>query len=301
MELISMAFLSMSMCAGAHNHGHSVEVQGHRGSRGLYPENTLPGFAAAIEAGAAVLELDLHVACDGAVVVHHDYSLHEGGWDREEDASLLIRDKELAEIKKIDCGRHANPQFPRQQSMPGTQIPTLDELFEMIKGSSHPNAKLIRLNLEIKRDARYPEMSVDVDALASKIVAKVKEYGFSQRVYYSSFDPEVLRKIHELDSQAELGFLFSAANLAAAELEHPENPLGHLMKQAKSLHARVISPHRTLLTDAKIVQEMKQSGFRVVPWTVNAPEDWKELIEMGVDGIITDYPQDLLQFLDQKR
>ncbi len=281
------------MLIGMNSDAHSIEVQGHRGARGLYPENTLPAFKSAIEAGTNTLELDLHITQDGEVIIHHDYFIQEGF-----DAQSLIRCLELAELKKVDCGSKTNPNFPRQQSVPGAQIPTLDELFALINHSSHPNAKTVRLNLEIKRDPRYPELTINAHELATKIVSKVQQAGFSKRVYYSSFDPDVLSEIHELDPEAELGFIFSADSLAIAKKLSPENPMGLMIHLAKSFNTKVLSPEHVLLTDAKIVQAMHQAGFRVVPWTVNDSEDWSKYIEMGVDGIITDYPQDLLHFLN---
>ncbi len=303
MKLFPIALLSFSLFACADSHIRSIEVQGHRGARGLFPENTLPAFAAAIEAGTNTLELDLHITKDGEIVIHHDYFINEELCDCADRGSPssppLIRSLELSDIKKMDCGSKMNPDFPRQRQIPGTQIPTLDELFEMINASAHPNAKNVRLNLEIKRDPRHPELTIDDKELAAKIVSKVREKGFSHRVYYSSFDPEVLTRIYQLDPQAELGFLFSQESLAFAQKLSPENPLDLLLKMAGSFKARVVSPEKTLLTDANVVRSLHQSGFRVVAWTVNSAEQWAKLIEMGVDGLITDYPQDLLQFLDE--
>ncbi len=305
MKFFPIALLSFSLFACADTHVRSIEVQGHRGARGLFPENTLPAFAAAIEAGTNTLELDLHVTKDGEIVIHHDYFINGELCDCLDGDSLsspsLIRSLELSDIKKMDCGSKTNPDFPRQRQIPGTQIPTLDELFEMINASSHPNAKTVRLNLEIKRDPRHPELTIDDKELAAKIVSKVREKGFSHRVYYSSFDPEVLMRIYQLDPKAELGFLFNEESLAFVQKLSSKDPLDLLLKLAGSFKAKVVSPEENLLTDASFVRSLQKSGFRVVAWTVNSAEQWAKLIEMGVDGLITDYPQDLLQFLNENK
>lgn len=294
--LVKLAFMLILSVAGGYI--HALDVQGHRGARGLFPENTLPAFRAAIEAGTHTLELDLHVSLDGEVVIHHDYFIDDA---TSPFSGLSIGSLKLSEIKKIDCGSRIDPDFPRQQRIPGTQIPTLDELFVLIDNSMHPNAKNVRLNLEIKRDPRYPELSLSAEELAIKIVSKVREKGFSQRVYYSSFDPEVLMKIYQLDPTAMLGFIFGTDSFATAQTLQPDNAMGLLLKLAKSFNAKILSPSEDLLTDAALVHFLQQSGFQVTPWTVNSSAQWSKLIEMGVDGIITDYPQDLLLFLKEKR
>ncbi|MBS0606146.1 MAG: hypothetical protein JSR57_04275 [Verrucomicrobia bacterium] len=304
MNFFSKGLFALSILIGVHGSSYSIEVQGHRGARGLFPENTLPAFAAAIEAGTHTLELDLHVTKDGEVIIHHDYFVDD--WLDEGDQTskmpqMLIRDLRLVELKKIDCGNKINIDFPKQQRIPGTSIPTLDELFEMISRSSSPHAKTVRLNLEVKRDPRYPELTINARELAAKIVAKVHSAGFSQRVYYSSFDPEILSELHSLDPEAELGFIFNADSMALVKRLSPDNPMNLLIYLASSFNATVISPEHALLTDQKTVNAMQNAGFRVVPWTVNSEEEWGKCIEMGVDGLITDYPQDLLSYLNKQK
>lgn len=304
MNFFSKVFVAMSLLIGVHSYSYSIEVQGHRGARGLYPENTLPAFAAAIESGTHTLELDLHVTKDGEIIIHHDYFVDDWFVEENDRASrmpqMLIRDLKLAELKKIDCGNKINLDFPRQQRIPGASIPTLDELFKLISWSSSPNASTVKLNLEIKRDPRYPELTINARELAAKIIAKVHTAGFSKRVYYSSFDPEILSELHALDPEADLGFIFNADSMALVKRLAPENPMNLLIYLATSFNANIISPEHALLTDKKTVQEMQKAGFRVIPWTVNSEEEWRKCIEMGVDGLITDYPQDLLSYLNKQ-
>jgi glycerophosphoryl diester phosphodiesterase len=293
------------------NTSKQLEVQGHRGNRGLRPENCLPSFATAIEAGADALELDLIVSKDGELVIHHDFFVNnelctylDG---RPLLQPLLIHSLTLAEIKQFDCGRKKNHSFPKQHAIPGTQIPTLNDLFEMIRSSSHPNAKKIRLNLEVKRDPSHPEWTSSPSELARKVLSKVEQNGFTDRVYYSSFDPEVLAAIRSIAPNAQIGFLFDEETIEEAQKIDPQAGKDlqagaeFFIQLALSLKANILSPHHTFLTDAHFIRRLQQAGFRVVSWTVNEPKRWAELMEMGIDGIISDYPEELIHFLKEKR
>ncbi len=121
--------------------GKMIEVQGHRGTRGLEPENTLPSFQRAIQAGADTLELDLLMTQDDKIVIYHDYFLDPDlvtylDGRTLSSHTLLIRSLPLSQVEEFDCGRKANPRFPRQKRIPGTTMPTLEELFEKINASS---------------------------------------------------------------------------------------------------------------------------------------------------------------------
>lgn len=271
--------------------GKNIEVQGHRGTRGLCPENTLPSFAEAIKAGADVLELDLLMTNDGEIVIYHDYFLDPDlitflDGKPLPSHELLIRDLFLSTVKEFDCGRKINPLFPRQKMMPGTPIPTLEELFEMIRTSNDPHAKTVRLNLEIKRDLFHPEFSADAKVVAKAVIDLVKKYSFSDRVYYSSFDPESLKQVRASDPQAKIAFL-------------KEVDLQWMIEVSKMVKAETVSPEHILIKDANHVRSLQNMGFKVILWTVNDPKRWEELIRMGVDGIITDYPEDLVHFIEK--
>jgi glycerophosphoryl diester phosphodiesterase len=280
----------------------AFEVQGHRGARALRPENTLPAFEAAIDAGADTIELDVLATKEGELVIHHDYFVNQelcAYLDGSPiDKARLIRDLTLDEIKQLDAGRKTNPSFPKQVSIPGTQVPTLQELFDFIQNSTHPHAKTIRVNLELKRDPRFPEWTLSPRELAEKIVGKVRENRFSDRVYYSSFDPAVLIEIRNVDPKAKIGFLYDAESLdEVKKLDLPVSAEEFLINYAWALGAQIISPDHELLKQAEDVHALKEKGFRVVPWTVNDPKRWKELIEMGVDGLICDNPLEPVQYL----
>lgn len=288
-RLFFMLGAALSLCGL-----QAIEIQGHRGFRSLFPENTLPGFAAAIEAGIPTLELDLQVTRDGEVVIYHDFFLNENFLVTKTPICQLS----LEEVKQFDCGSKIDSEFPDQKQIPNTKIPTLDELFTLLETLPHPNAKTVRLNLEIKRDPRNPKFTEKAESLTKKIVLKVQERGFTQRVYYSSFDPKVLSEIRNLDKNAVLGLIFEEQGLAYLEKITFKDPIETIIKVAKSVSATILSPHYTILTDPNKVRAWQEAGFQVIPWTVNSLSDWKNCIEMGVDGVITDYPKQLLETLD---
>jgi glycerophosphoryl diester phosphodiesterase len=278
-----------------------LDVQGHRGNRTLRPENTLPSFMAAIEAGASTLELDILVTADNQLVIHHDFFVNKELCvyldGRRVTEEVLVRSLTLAELKKLDAGSRINPLFPGQVAIPGTQIPTLQELFELINTSSHPNAKKIGLNLEIKRDLRFPDWTLPPEKLADAITTQVRRNGLSDRVYYSSFDPEVLAALHKIEPTAKTAFIFCRESLEVASILHPEAGMEFLLKIASMLHVSILSPDHHMLKSKADVLFLQKQGFKVIPWTVNDPKRWAELAEMGVDGIISDDPIGLIQFL----
>ncbi len=283
--------------------GFSLEVQGHRGSRAVKPENTLPSFLTGIEAGAHALELDVLVTADNKLIIYHDFFVNKELCTyldgRSVTQEVLIRSLTLSEIKELDAGAKTNSKFPNQQSIPGTQIPSLQELFDLIHNSNHPNAKKIRLNLELKRDLRFPEWTLPPLDLAKAITELVKENGLSDRVYYSSFDPEVLAAIRKIDPKAQTGFIFSSQSLDVARILNPEAGMEFLLKIAFLLEVSILSPDHQLLQSKEDVLLLQKKGFKVIPWTVNDPARWKELAEMGVDGMISDDPEGLVRFLQK--
>lgn len=236
----------------------AVEVYGHRGMRGPFLENTLPAFEGAIAAGCDTIELDLRLTKDLIPVIHHDPTL--GG--------KRIFELTLAAIKKEE---------PR--------IATLEELLSWLE---EKGAKTCRLDLEIKRDPFHPEESASSELLAEKIVTLVKSKGFEGRVFYTSFDPAVLAAVRKEDPKATLGLIYDQRTL------HRVQGVDALLKLASSMRVSHLICQHTLLRSADEVAFLQQKGFQVVAWTVNEPKRWEELIEMGVNGIVTDVPAALM-------
>lgn len=250
-------------------------IEGHRGAQSLYPENTLDSFRAALELGVDFVELDLLATSDGEIAIHHDYEV--GG--------KLIHSLTRLELKKIDCGSTVNSDFPMQKPSPNAQIPLLSELFEMVQKSSHPNAKQIRFNLEIKSDPLHPEYTLPLHIMAKKILEIVKIYQFETRVYYSSFNPEALFYIRKEDPTAVIALLYSSG--AGVDW------LPKILEICAKLKASIFSPQESLLTP-EIVSTCRDAKLWVIPWTINDVRRGSELMGWGVNGIITDYPQRFL-------
>jgi glycerophosphoryl diester phosphodiesterase len=258
---------------------HRVEVHGHRGARALRPENTLPAFEYAIAQGVDVLELDMGVTKDGVVVVSHDLILHPPVCSGPKPMAA-IHDLTLAEIREWDCGRIRNPAFPRQRTVPGARIPTLEEVFALApKGS-------FKFNLETKIFADHPELSPPPDEFVRLVLALIRNHRLESRIILQSFDFRTLQEMKKVAPEIKLAALYAGPPKSFVEI-------------TKEAGADMISPEHHLVT-AERVRESHAAGFPVVPWTSNTPADWDRLIEAGVDAIITDDPAGLLAHLKNK-
>lgn len=274
----------------------NIEIQGHRGSPSLLPENTLLSFNAAIEAGVDAIELDLLMTKDEEIVIQHDFFVNSKICTYMDGSPILdkrlIKEMTLAEIKMLDCGRQRCSLFPNKRLVPKTQIPTLKELFELISLSKHPNAKKIRLNLEIKTDPHTPQYVPFYEKLAQKATQVVTDGGFENRVIYSSFDFTLLEEIRKIDLSAPIGLIFEKSTLACQKID-PNNWDASILEWTAKLQANTIFPNYSLLTHQNI-HTVQASNVKVIAWTVNQIEIFKKLINQGVDGVITDFPHEMI-------
>lgn len=273
----TILLLSLGFCAWA---GDRIEVHGHRGARALRPENTIPAFEYAIEQGVDVLELDLGVTRDGVVVVSHD-SLLKPPVCTGPKAETVIYESTLAELQQWDCGAVQNPLFPRQQTVPGTRIPTLDEVFALASKGN------FRFNIETKIDPRRPQLTPPPDEFTRRVLAMIRKHHLESRVILQSFDFRTLREMKKLAPEIALSALYAGEPRSFVEI-------------AKEAGANIFSPEYRLVT-AGSVKAAHAAGLTVVPWTANQPADWDRLIAAGVDAIITDDPEALISYLKQKR
>ncbi|MBI5625064.1 MAG: glycerophosphodiester phosphodiesterase [Elusimicrobia bacterium] len=281
---LSLLFLSCGAWAAP-----KVLVHGHRGCRGVLPENTLAAFQAALEAGVDVLELDLNVTKDGVVVVSHNKEidpaicLAPGGKPPEKTP---IRSLTYQEVLGYDCGSLRNPRFPRQSPAPGQRIPRLADVFELVRGSKAPGAGTVEFNIETKIVPGEPDLSPAPAEFARLVAAVVKEYGLESRVIVQSFDRRTLAEVAKLEPRIRRAMLIS-------------DNLPDLVAVARAQKAAIISPDGLWLTKAD-VDALHGIGVQVAPWTVNDEAGWAAMIGLGVDAIITDYPQDLLRYLKKR-
>lgn len=266
-------------------------VHGHRGSRGTMPEDTLPAFNEALRVGADVLELDMGVTKDGVVIVSHEPRLTPerclGPDGKKLQAPVGIRTLTLEETRKYDCGSLANPKFPRQAAVPGTPVPTLDEVFALVEKSTHPAAANAEFNIETKIFPAEPELSPAPAEFARLVVEVIKKHKMEKRVMVQSFDVRTLKEVKKL-----------APAVRTSQLTYEE--LLDIVPALKAAGTDIWSPNYKWITP-EAVKEAQAAGIQVAPWTVNNPAEWDMLIAAGVDAIITDYPADLVKYLKAKK
>ncbi len=256
-----------------------IQVHGHRGARALRPENTIPAFQYAIEAGADVLELDMAVTKDNVIVVSHDPILHPPVCKGPAE-SAVIRQFTLAEVREWDCGAIRNPRFPRQQPVPGTRMPLLDEVFALA-----PSGPL-EFNIETKSFPDHPEFTPPPDEFARLVLDVIRKHKVERRVILQSFDFRTLHAMQKIAPEIRLSAL-------------TENDKRDFVTIAGEAGAQIISPYYWLVTKEK-VKQAHDVGIQVVPWTANDPATWDRLIDAGVDAIISDDPAALIEHLQRR-
>ena len=305
---LACAIWGLSLPAGA------FDLQGHRGARGLSPENTLAGFRTALDLGVSTLETDMAITRDDVVVISHDPALNpdltrlDGQWIAT--AGPIIRSLTLDELKRYDIGR-LNPaskyaqQFPEQKPVDGQRFPTLEEFFAMA-------GPAVRFNIEIKTDPTKPDLALPPDRFAELAVAAIRKGNAAGRSTLQSFDWRGLLAARRLAPEIATGCLSIESNnfdtvrrsdaqpspwLAGLDLKAHG---GSVPRLAKAAGCAVWSPFWRNVT-AETVKEAQGLGLKVVPWTVNNPADMATLIDLKVDGLITDYPDRAKTVLATKR
>jgi glycerophosphoryl diester phosphodiesterase len=291
----------------------AFDLQGHRGARGLAPENTLAAFERALKTGVTTLELDIGVTADGVVVISHDPWLNpaftrdaNGHW-LTGSRGPLIRSMTFSQLQIYDVGR-INPdapyagQFPAQQAADGQRIPALAPLFAMVKAAGANN---IRFNIETKLSPLSPEETASPQAMTEALLKVVRDAGMTRRVTIQSFDWRSLKLVQQLEPSMPTACL-SAQSATGDTLRDGTwtaglKLAGHgsVPQLVKAAGCSTWSPNAASIT-ADLVKQAQALGLKVLPWTVNSPADMQRLLEWNVDGIITDYP-DRLRIVMQQR
>jgi glycerophosphoryl diester phosphodiesterase len=288
---------------------HALEIQGHRGARGLAPENTLPAFARALSLGVTTLEMDSAITKDGVVVVSHDPALNpditrspDGNW--LEQAGPAIWTLTYAELQRYDVGRlkrgtsYAN-RWPEQSPVDGTRIPRLADVFALVRKSGN---ETVRFNIETKISPLEPGQTTAPEDFARKLIAAIRAGGMAKRATIQSFDWRTLAIVQKEAPEiptvyltVETGFMDSIQRQGnsswTAGIHFREH--GSVPRMVKAAGGAVWSPYLGDLT-RESVKEAQSLGLKVVVWTVNNPADMRRVIEWGVDGVISDRP-DLLR------
>jgi glycerophosphoryl diester phosphodiesterase len=293
------------------------DLVGHRGARGLLPENTLPAFAEALSIGVSAIELDVGVSRDGIVVVTHDQRLNPD-LARTADGKWLEADGEpvigytLTELKTFDVGR-IDPssdyarKFPSQRAVDGTPIPTLREVFTLVRRAGNDD---VRLDVEIKGNPEQPEVTLEPAAYAEKVVQVVRDEDFADRVNILSFDWRTLRRVHEIAPDIPTVCLTIQRKFDNIRKGHPgPSPWtagldidAHGGSVPRLVHAAGCGVWSVFYRDLDPPQlaEAHGLGLKVLVWTVNDETDMRDFIDLGVDGIVTDFPDVLRAVLIEK-
>ena len=311
---------SILLCISCNKDIAFLDVQGHRGARGLFPENTIEGFKRTLELDISTLELDLVITKDHIPIVYHDFyinpnlCLDENGDSINNKKSDLIYDYTLREIKQYDCGS-LNPDIkrfpePPRINIPGEKIPTLYEVFDLIH--EYPNRN-IWLNIEIKFNPEK-QLTAPINIFVSEVIKIIKKYNSTDNVNIQSFDWEVLEIVKSIDPSILTAGLLDYSTVKSSNDSIPspwlngihfENTGGtslSILNEANK-YIDVFSPNWKLVLPnhsrylGNTVTEIQNSGFTVIPWTINRTDIMINLIKEKVDGIITDYPDSLLMVM----
>ncbi|WP_315756899.1 MULTISPECIES: glycerophosphodiester phosphodiesterase [unclassified Bradyrhizobium] len=293
----------------------AFDIEAHRGGRALHPENTLQAFAAALDLHVDTLELDVGVTRDGVLVVSHERRLNP---DLARDAAgnyvappgPLLIELPLAEVQAYDVGQirpgsdYAR-QFPEQRALRGPgaappRIPLLKEVIDLVRRSGDDH---VRLNVETKLDPDRPDEAPDPQRFVTLLLGLLEAEHFTDRVMIQSFDWRTLRLVQQRAPKIPTVYLSrqggktpTVSLTEATRWTAGFNPADHGGSLPRTIHAaggKVWSPYFTEVTP-ELIGEAHALGLQVVVWTVNKPEDMAQLIDVGVDGIISDRP-DLLR------
>jgi len=264
------------------------DLQGHRGARGLAPENTIPAFRKALDLGVTTLELDVVISGDGQVVVSHEpWMSHEicttpAGTPvpEAEERNHNLFDMTYAEIEAYDCGTRRHARFPEQE-LQAVAKPLLHDVIEMAEAyASRQREAPVFYNVETKiRPSWEGTFTPGPEAFADAVIEVLRDTKVAARATLQSFDPRTLIVAHMRQAPVRLALLVAASRDQGVEQNLEMLPFS----------PHIYSPDFTLV-DGDLIAAAHDHGMQVVPWTVNEVEDMQRLVDLGVDGLITDYP-----------
>lgn len=289
----------------------AFDLQGHRGARGLLPENTLPAFERALKLGVTTLEMDTAVTADGVVVISHDPVLNadlvrgpDGQWLTQ---PVVIRNITYAQLQQYDVGRlrpgsNYARTFSQQQPIDGTRMPKLAEVFELVK---RLKADHVQFDIETKMDLRNPANTLEPEPFVEAVVKVIREHGLEDRVMVQSFDWRTLQVLRKVEPRIRTVYL-TTQSPRGSNLDSPVATAGFTLAQhgsvpgmVKAAGGHVWSPNFQALT-AEGVKQGQAMGLKVIPWTVNEEADIARVLDLGVDGIISDYPDRVRKVMQAK-
>ena len=271
------------------------DVHGHRGCRGLMPENTVPGFLKALELGCDWVEMDVVINASGEVLVSHEpWMDHRNCLDRngrsiapEHERLLNIYHMTMADVAQYDCGTLEDPDFPEREHVKATK-PLLAEVVDQCDTYAAENAmSSAHYNIEIKSDpALYDQFQPQPRPYAERVMAAIDSIGIIDRCIIQSFDPAVLEEVHRIEPAVPIALLIDHSQGLEADLAR------------LSFTPAMYSPSHELV-DAAMVSTLYAKDIELVVWTVNSEADMRRMLDLGVDAIITDYPDRLWKLIDE--
>ena len=282
-----VALIGTALCA-------PFDSQGHRGARGLFPENTIPSFTEALNHGMTTLELDTTLTKDGRLIVHHDTQTNPSiclSALQEPIESQPIRQLTADYLGTLECGLLPQERFPEQQQLAGAHPLPLDDLLQQIEEIGAEKGLQPQYNIELKFPKDVP--AEDVSQAVDRVLMVLKDTGLAQRSTIQSFHLPALELVHQRAPQQQLSALFYTTR--KLYIKQRLGMRGHqrsCINKAVELDAGTVSPHYSLV-DRTFIKQAHEANLKVVPWTVNETATMNKLIKLGVDGLISDYPDRL--------
>jgi glycerophosphoryl diester phosphodiesterase len=323
-----VATSSLPAGAATRKSGKRFDLQAHRGGIGLTVENTLASFSRALELGVTTLEMDVQITEDGAAVITHDRQVN--GSKCQDTVPATPDDPEypyvgdyvntlsLAQVKTLDCGTKTQPQFPEQQASPGARMPTLSQVFDLVR---RYHADGVMMNIETKVEAGAPSETAPREQFVQVTAREIRQAHMQDQVTIQSFDWGALMRMSEVAPSLPLVAL---DNYDFLQVDQPgaspwlggidiDDYNDSVVQAAKSFGASAISPvhgfpqngrvgdenYRPYVTSA-MVREAHDAGLKVIPWTVDDVPTMEALMDRHVDGLITDYPDRLRDLMAER-
>jgi len=294
-----------------------TQLQGHRGARGLVPENTLAGFIATLDIGVDGIEFDVGMSRDDQIVICHDLRLNPdifrdecGEWVNAPGA--VVNELTLEELRTYDAGRLRPDsayaaRYPEQRQLDGERIPTLSEFVELANQHGYDN---FVYNIEVKVEPDHAELSASPERFAELLVAKMHELNIVERSVVQSFWWDLPTAVQAVDSKIATSCLSSEQPWGDNILRHTDEVSawtrrnvndfdGSVGAMAADAGATVWAPYFAEITQESVTHAQAM-GLQVITWTVNEISDMKRLMQWGVDGIISDYPNRLREVADSE-
>lgn len=294
MKSLIVFFTILGLVKMSNAQSRQIEIQGHRGARTVRPENTLSAFKYALENKIEVLEMDLQYTKDHVLILGHDEILNKDicldpqGKKITKDVS--VNNLTLSEIQKYDCGTLINPRFPKQVSSPKEKMPTFEEVLKLVGEYEKSLKTKSKLNVEIKVPNQF--VKANTPKMVMELISSVKKHKIYDRTVLQSFDIEVIDIARAKDSKLKTSFLIEEKMDVVLKKLNLKTT-SDLIKKYKF---NILSPNYKLMDKAQ-VKDLQAQGIQVIPWTANDPQTWKSLLDMEVDGIITDDPVALRDYL----